>query len=145
MTYLTLVLISVPIFFSIILLLRSFFSFQICALCSATAVTWLALLVMHYYEYTSDPILIGMLLGGSVVGSMYLLEEKVPEQYHVFRLPFLLSFISFGYWLLDGIVPWLSILILLIIWLIASVLFIWRNTILLKPFVQEIINCCKNW
>jgi hypothetical protein len=100
---------------------------------------------MHYYEYTSDPILIGMLLGGSVVGSMYLLEEKVPEQYHVFRLPFLLSFISFGYWLLDGIVPWLSILILLIIWLIASVLFIWRNTILLKPFVQEIINCCKNW
>ncbi|MEX2368823.1 MAG: hypothetical protein WD552_00295 [Candidatus Paceibacterota bacterium] len=145
MTVLSFILIGIVALFSLFVLFRSILSLQVCALCAAVSTTWIALLLLFYTGVSIDPVLVGILIGGSVVGSMYLLEKKLPERFHVFRLPFFLTFVSVGYWLLGGDIVWLSVFVLLVVWLLVGGLFIWRNTSKLKLLVQEIINCCKNW
>jgi hypothetical protein len=51
-----------------------------CAICSAVSLTWLGSLVLKFLGFPADNLLIGILMGGSVVGGMYYLEEKFHEK-----------------------------------------------------------------
>ncbi len=54
---------------------------KICAICSAVSVTWGVLLLGYLFElFPVDPILIGVLMGGSVVGIMYKLEDNYKKR-----------------------------------------------------------------
>jgi hypothetical protein len=49
---------------------------KICAICAASSLTWLALLILRQFNvFEIDSTLIGVLMGGSVVGIMYSLEK----------------------------------------------------------------------
>jgi hypothetical protein len=48
---------------------------KLCAVCSAVSLTWLGLLASYFLNLHQDILLIGILMGGSVVGLMYQLEK----------------------------------------------------------------------
>ena len=49
---------------------------KVCSLCYAVSVTWISLLLMSLlFDLEVDPIFLGILMGGSIVGILYSLEE----------------------------------------------------------------------
>lgn len=139
------VLTSIIVFFAAFLLLRSFASLKLCALCGAVSLTWIILLVLFYLRTAIDPVLIGVLMGGSVVGLMYLLEQKLPEKYQLFKLPFFLTLVALVYGLLDKSFSGQALLILGVIWILAGIVYAGRHVDVFKSLSKKIIDCCKNW
>jgi hypothetical protein len=139
------VLIGIIIVFAVFLALRSIFSFKVCALCASAFSVWVVLLFLFYSGNLVDPILIGILMGGSVVGMMYMLEQKLSEKYQIFKLPFFLTFVSAAYFVLERSVSYSAVLILLLLWVLLSGLYAARNTAELTTLGKKIIECCKNW
>ncbi|MEX1014052.1 MAG: hypothetical protein WDZ80_02745 [Candidatus Paceibacterota bacterium] len=127
------------------LLIRSLTSFKLCALCASVFSSWIILLVFYYLNYEVSPVLIGILIGGSVVGGMYLLEEKLPNKYSLFKLPYFLTLLSFSYFLLDKKINYDVSLILGILWLIFIAIFLSKNNQKVSVLSKKIIECCKNW
>lgn len=141
----TFVLIGIIILFSVFVALRSIPFFKVCALCGAVSVSWIVLLFLFYLGYEIDPVLIGILMGGSIVGFMYLLEQKLPERYQIFKLPFLLSLISVAYFLLVKNVVLSTVVICVAVWILSATLYIGIETKSLRSLGKKIIECCKNW
>src|SRR3989338_1578922 len=96
-------LLSITALFLMFLFLKNYAS-RICAICLAVSVTWIILLVLFWQGYFGDKVLIGLLIGQSIVGIYYLLEQKVSERMTIFRLPFLLSLMVAAYTLLEKFV-----------------------------------------
>ncbi|MDP2648345.1 MAG: hypothetical protein Q8P19_00380 [bacterium] len=119
---------------------------KVCAACAAAATAWLGLLALLFLGKDVDPLMIGILMGGSIVGVMYLLREKLPEEYHLFTFPFMATLFAFVYiTLADVSVEWGAYLLLAAMWAVFVVLFSQRENARLKGMVQKIIQCCKNW
>ncbi len=53
--------------------------FKPCAICAAVSLTWVALLGLKFAGIEINSLLIGILMGESVVGIMYLFERKAQE------------------------------------------------------------------
>lgn len=72
------------------------FKVHICVICASVALTWLVLLVFYLLGYAVDPIVLAILMGGSVVGIMYRLQDmflkKGWQRFWIFRW----SIIIFG-------------------------------------------------
>jgi len=51
-----------------------------CAICAAVSLTWFGSLVLKFLGFPADDLLIGILMGGSVVGIMYALEDFFKEK-----------------------------------------------------------------
>jgi len=60
-------------------LIKKKFKLKICAICSAVSFTWITLLSLKFAGVLVDDLLMGILMGGSVVGVMYLFEKKIKE------------------------------------------------------------------
>jgi hypothetical protein len=125
--------------------MRHVFSVHVCALCAAVTITWLMFLVAHFLGFAVDLLLIGFLMGGSMVGGMYALEERLPARYHIFRIAFLVTLVALSYFILTGGIMIEPLVILLIVWIGSLGLFTQRNSKKFKSFTTHIINCCKNW
>lgn len=54
--------------------IRKILGWKVCAICGAVSLTWFALLFLWLFDFKIDPLLIGILMGGSVVGIMYVAE-----------------------------------------------------------------------
>jgi hypothetical protein len=145
MTYLSIVLIAIVALFAMFIVVRSVFSINVCALCASVSTTWIVLLVLLYTGSAIDPLLIGILMGGSIVGVMYLLEEKLPEAYALFKLPFYVTLVVSVYVLLAERVSYLTLVILGVVWMFTLVLFVKKDAEHIKALGNKIINCCKNW
>lgn len=52
-------------------------SFQACPICAGVSGTWLGMLIASYLGYPMDLVIIGLLMGGSVVGIAHQLERKI--------------------------------------------------------------------
>jgi hypothetical protein len=52
---------------------------KICAICAAVGLTWITLLILKWSGFLIDNLLIGILMGESIVGIMYLFEKKIKE------------------------------------------------------------------
>ena len=63
------------LYFAFALVFLPLFSKKICAICAAVGLTWLGLLIGYLVGWHSDTILIGILMGGSVIGVMYRAER----------------------------------------------------------------------
>lgn len=138
-------LILITMLFVIFITLRSVFSLKICALCGAVSVTWIVFITLLYLGYTIDPILVGLLIGGSIVGSMYLLEEKLSKKYQLFKLPYFLTLTSLVYFLLIGTIDGRAIALVLGVWLLMVLIYIGRHIEQVRFVGRKIIACCKNW
>lgn len=111
---------------------------KVCALCASISVTWVTLLALFYIGKSIDPVSIGILMGGSIVGAMYFLERKLPESYQVFKLPFFLTLFSMAYLVLGGFFIFQPFIILIVLWIMVVAL---KH----KGIRKRMIECCKNW
>lgn len=136
MTDLSLILIIIFILFLVFLFGRSYFALKVCAICSAVFVTWFGL-----FLFSLDPVLTGILMGGSAVGLMYLLKDE----YGIFKLPLYLTLVSGTYFLLERSLDWSATIIILSIWFIFGTLFTWRKSNRFRKISMKVIECCKNW
>lgn len=137
---------TITILFLLGILIRKKIS-NLCALCFAVAGTWI--LGLGYYFMGNNEMLVnklslGILMGGSAVGSMYYLSSKLPEKYSLFKLPYFLSFILFIYFIFEQM-GLFALVGLGILWVLFLTLFIFRNDGRFKNIINQIIKCCKNW
>jgi len=122
------------------------FGLKVCAMCAAVFTTWLGLLVLLVLGKDVDPLMIGVLMGGSVVGVMYLLREKLPEDYQLFTYPFMVTLFSLVYLLLADVRTERGAYFLLAAtWALFVTLFVLRRNKQLKGLATSIIKCCKDW
>lgn len=146
MTDLTTTLIVLTILFILFIALRSIFKMQICALCAAVSTTWILLLALLYMGKEIDQTLIGILMGGSAVGLMYYLENKLPDKYHLFKFPFLITLILLIYLLLSQDTSNSRFYIdLTSLWAVFIALYFLRHRKAFNGAVKKLIECCKNW
>ena len=140
-------LIILTMLFVLYVVFRFTLGLEVCALCAAVSTTWLGLLVMKLIGFEIDSLIIGILMGGSAVGIMYLLEKKVPKQYGILKLPFLLTLFAFTYVVLtefrEGPATYLIVLLLWIVFL--TVFLVGENVKAFKEIGKKLIECCKNW
>ena len=78
------VLLSIILFYFLFALLKDFIyrviKIKICAICGAVSLTWIILLILKFIGYEIESLLLGILLGQSVVGIMYYLEDKIKNK-----------------------------------------------------------------
>lgn len=141
----TFIFLAITILFALLIGLRSLLDLKICALCAAVSATWIVLLVMFYAGIFNNPILLGILMGGSIVGAMYLLEQKLSEQFQIFKLPFFLTFVSVAYFAILQSFVFEVAIIPALLWILMGVIHAGRNIASLKTLGTKIIECCKNW
>ena len=66
---------AIVLLYFLFALAPSFFSKRICAICAAVSLTWLGLLTTYLLKWHDNILIIGILMGGSVVGIMYKSEK----------------------------------------------------------------------
>lgn len=141
----TLTLIGIVILFALFILVRSISSLKVCALCNAVFVTWITLLILLYLDYKINLVFTGLLMGGSIVGVMYLLEQKISKKYQLFKLPFFVTLVSLAYFFLEKNIFIGPIIITLLLWLIITLIHKGKNIKSFQVLGRKIIECCKNW
>ncbi|OIO18820.1 MAG: hypothetical protein AUJ23_02985 [Candidatus Magasanikbacteria bacterium CG1_02_32_51] len=142
------IILSITTLFIVLLLLKRLFGLKFCVLCVSVSLTWLTFLCLYWLGKFPYPILLAILMGQSSLGIYYLLEKRLKEKYHFFRLPFLLTAIVFIFWLLqtiDLIYNWKLILFLLILWLITILFFVFRENKKIGEIFKQVIACCRDW
>ncbi len=141
------VFIGIVILFALFTLLRSLSLVRVCALCASVFTSWVLLLILSYttYRYQVDGVLVGILMGGSIVGSMYLLEEKMKERYMLFKLPYFLTLVLVGYALLTGTLSLKALGVVALLWLVMILVHFGRRREKMRVLWRKIIECCKNW
>src|SRR3989338_7177930 len=95
---LILVLIVITGLFFLFLILRNF-SKKICVICLSVSLTWVVLLSLYFLDIFTDKTLIAILMGQTSLGLFYLFYDKLS----VFKLPFILTFVSLIYFVLEKI------------------------------------------
>lgn len=132
-------LVSIFVLFFVFLLLKEFLPEKLksrfCVLCAATAATWLIFLIAFYAGFLQDKIIIALLLGGSIVGILYMLWK-----YKFFLLPIFLTLVSIGYFILGGFEK-NALYFVLVVWVLFFIIFFFKN----KKIINKIIACCRNW
>jgi hypothetical protein len=119
---------------------------RLCAICAAVSGTWVLLVVSNIVGYPIDKTVLALLLGESVVGGYYLMQQYAPRSWDLFRLPLLLTMT----WLAYGIVTPSSTfaqggLVVTGTWVAFAALHAWRSNKHLSWWVAQIIACCRNW
>lgn len=112
--------------------LQKKFKIKICAICSTVSLTWITLLVLKLFLGVKeiDNLFVGILMGGSLVGIMYLFEKKAKEagKGRLLWIKFLI--ILFGVYLIYlflsevyNLVFWLVLLasVILLIYIVVSI------------------------
>ncbi|HKZ49702.1 MAG TPA: hypothetical protein VJ110_01735 [Candidatus Nanoarchaeia archaeon] len=101
---LPLVLGAIIALFFVFLAIRNFTDWKICAICGAVVATWTALIIANLLGYEFDILILGILMGQSVTGAMYL-ADKSKNIYIQATKPLI---IIVGTALVYGVVKWLG-------------------------------------
>jgi hypothetical protein len=137
---------SITSLFVVMLIIKRITGWKICAICASISLTWIVLLVLYWTGRFPYPVLVGILMGQSVVGIYYLLEKKVNEDLLIFRLPFLLSATVLVFLLLGFVDELLGAVVFLVaVWLTFGITYLYRNNPKMRAIVKKLIECCKNW
>lgn len=118
---------------------------KICAICSAFALTWIFLLILYYMGRFDNLLIIGLLVGLTVLGIYYTWERSVGKEKTIFRLPVLLTLVLVGYYLLTFENLFREIGIIVVLWVLFLALYLYGKNIGLKKFVDKIVGCCRRW
>jgi hypothetical protein len=142
----TLALILLIGFFFLALIVRSVFKIDLCAICASVTATWITLLVFHFTKDGVDPVILGILLGGSSVGLMYYLFNN-KNTLQIFKFPLIISLFWIVYIAITGLEEFevKDIGILLSVWILFGVLYFFHKNAYLRKWWQRIIECCRNW
>lgn len=139
-------LLLAAIFFLVGLIVRRFFFENLCALCLSVSLAWIYLLCAYLIYGVGNTLIIGILLGGSAVGGLYYFFSLIPQRYHIFKLPYLLSSFWAIYFVLNNFSFVLEeVLFLVLLWIVFFVIFIFYTNKKFRVVGQRIIECCRNW
>jgi hypothetical protein len=148
MEFITIVAAIIVLFF-LILIIKQIFPKKLknktCALCLAVIITWLSLLVLYWSGRFDNLVIISLLMGGSILGIFYTIERNVKKDLTLFRLPFFLTLLSLGYFLLTLEVVVKVLILLFILWFVFLIIYLYRKNKNLNSFVKKIVECCKKW
>lgn len=138
------VFLIITLLFVSLLIVKKVTKLKLCALCSAVAITWLSLLILHWFGQYENTVLLALLIGQSVLGVYYLAEKRLREELMLFRVPGWLTLSYLAYTAIVGIELW-SLLIIAVAWAISGVLYAYRLSPRLKATIDHIIACCRDW
>lgn len=123
------ILISILALFLILVFVKSLvykrFKFKICAICSAVSLTWITLLILKTTGFEISNILLGILMGESITGIMYLFEKTAKKEGRRNLLWFKIIIILLGTWLVYLLLTQgfnQSLIVLLVISLVVAVI-----------------------
>jgi len=145
-------LIIVSLFF-VLLFVKEFFSKRFkkkfCVICASVTLTWLFLLVLFFFGWYGDKVILGLLMGQTILGVFYLVERGVAKRrslkrLKLFRLPFLLTLIFVAYSLL--VTPpdfFRGALLIATLWLIFLVVYLLSKSSA-RGIIKKLIDCCRN-
>lgn len=145
MSYEIIILLLITLLFFIFLILKKVTNIKSCALCAATVITWLSLLVAYWLDIWVDELLLAVLMGGSAVGLLYLMEKSLPEKFHLFRLPFYLTLVTVIVISLGRQIGIKEIMFLGILWLVFYLVYLLRTKPKIKGLADRIVACCRDW
>jgi uncharacterized membrane protein YvlD (DUF360 family) len=116
------------------------FSLKVCVLCSSIFLTWTSLLVLYKLGKFHDVVILGLL-----TGLYYLLDKRVKPALRIFTLPFFLSLTTLFYLGITGTSVILSpLFVLLGLWVMAYIIFTYRNDPGKKLVTTAVMECCKD-
>ncbi|PIZ94325.1 MAG: hypothetical protein COX81_03775 [Candidatus Magasanikbacteria bacterium CG_4_10_14_0_2_um_filter_37_12] len=146
MNDITIALVSITTLFVIGLAVKRITTWKFCVICSAVSGTWVLLLVLSLFGYYKDELVIALLMGQSIIGMYYLLEKRLDERFHLFRLPYILT----GTFLVYVVLTWTEKAIfastfVVIIWLLFGSIYLTRRNPKIHKLVEQIIACCRDW
>jgi|GEM_PF-2522591 len=122
---------------------------NLCAICFATSGAWIIgfiyMLISGSTISDTNILSLGILMGGSVVGSMYYLSSKLSEENQLFKLPYLITLFALVYMVLTREFVGSMVVGVGGLWLLFFLLFSVRDSGRLKGSIAHIIKCCKNW
>ncbi|MDO8496777.1 MAG: hypothetical protein Q7S43_05000 [bacterium] len=126
-------------------------SFKVCPICAGVLGTWLWLLLLRYLNYQVDLVILGLLMGGSVVGIAYQLADKIrPGKIMAWKILFIsagfslaynLVYLSWTYLILSAAVI-LILLSIFIVWPISSGVYSKSNDQNVEGLEEKMKNCC---
>jgi hypothetical protein len=116
----------------------------LCAICVAVSVTWLTLLALNIIGAFDDKVLIALLMGQTIIGLYYLIEQKAAEQLMVFRLPLLLTLTAAGYSIIIGRHSYTTMGFLAVVWGAFLVIFAFKDRGT-RAWFNRAVECCKRW
>lgn len=139
------VFILIVVIFYVTLILKSLFKVSICSICLAVSSSWLLLLAARGLGWFENSALLAMLLGMSVVGGFYLWERRASKNMLIYRLPVLLTLAFLAWSAVTLEINMVLALVVVAIWLLHSLIYLYRNNPNIKPKVDKIIACCSSW
>ncbi|HEV2403041.1 MAG TPA: hypothetical protein VGS08_02470 [Candidatus Saccharimonadales bacterium] len=139
------ILLVITVLFVLALGVKKALSLKVCVLCASILLTWTTLLVLYRTGHFHDTVLLSLLMGQCVTGLFYFLDRRVVPALRIFTLPFFLTLTTIFYvtiTLTKNIVP--PLLVLLGLWLVAYVIFAWRNDPGKKKVADTVMRCCED-
>lgn len=131
--------------FFIFLGLKSWRGWSFCAICAASSLTWISLSVFYVLDLFDSLILIVLMAGMTLHGLYQLWEERSGRKYFVFRLPVLLTSIAVFYQFFVWSVYVELFGVLFAVWLVFLFLYFYRENDWFESYVDELIECCRDW
>ena len=140
-------ILGITVLFFLLLIIKGLFKKKnFCVICVSVSITWIIAFVLYKLNLFDNNLIIGILMGQSIYGIFYTIENKVKDELKLFRLPFLITLIILGYSLIiipDDLIK--SLILLGILWLIFIIIYFYRNNQNVNGFMKKIVECCKRW
>lgn len=73
-------IVSILVLTGVVRFIDKMLGWRVCAICAGVSGTWLWMIGAWWLGYSIDPIVPAVLMGGSVVGAAYQLENKLTER-----------------------------------------------------------------
>ncbi len=138
------IFLAISLIFIASLIIKNLVNKAFCSLCVAVASVWLVLLFLYKTGRFSDGILLALLIGQSITGIFYLAYRKLPKSLRIFSLPFFLSLTAVFYTLITADIQLAVFILLLVLWLAAWIIFIYRNDPGKKGIAKILAKCCED-
>ena len=149
MSSILLVLAGVTTLFFIFLLTKNFMKSKtkekFCVICFAVISTWVALLILYWFDLFANGVILAILMGESSLGVFYFAEKIVKDKLKFFRLPFLLTLIVIVYHLIVPLGFFNSLIFMAGLWLFFILIFSCKNNLKINKFVNSVVRCCREW
>lgn len=141
---LTSALSAIVVLFVLSLLVKKLVGIKFCVLCVSVSLTWIGIFILVKLNRFQDITLLALLLGESVTGLYYFTQRRVPKELRIFSLPFFLTLTTLAYFLVNPLTSILLILAFLFgLWVVAWIIFSYRNDPGKRPFAQNVMDCCN--
>lgn len=138
-------LIGLTVVFFLLLGIKKWRSWSFCVICVSSTLTWVAISVLYILDLFDSLALIILMAGMTLHGLYQLWEERTGRRFLVFRLPVLLTGLALVYQIFVFRIYLDLLIFLAVLWLFFLFLFFYRENEWFGGFVDEVIECCKDW